>query len=314
MPLPRRRNFPRWTWPQFLFLASLFPGACDSPDQPEVHMMETQIQALVGEFSGGTSGGEVALYYENLATAQTFLMEPDERMHAASTMKIPVMIQLFQDREDGLFSLDDSLEVRTTFSSIVDGSPYDLPADSDSDPTLYRMKGQRVTYRHLIDLMITVSSNLATNILIEEAQAERVTASMRALGADSIVVLRGVEDGPAFQAGLSNTTTARDLGVILAGLGRGEVVSGDASQEMLGIMKRQQWRTKIPAKLPQGVEVAHKTGRITGISHDAGVVFPEGGAPYALVILTRGYDDPDAADELAATISRMIYDFHTAKH
>jgi beta-lactamase class A len=254
-------------------------------------MIETQIQALVGE-----SGREVALYYEDLATSDTLLLEPDLRMHAASTMKVPVMIQLFLDRGDGLLSLDDSLEVRTTFSSIVDGSPYDLPADSDSDSTLYLMKGQKVTYRYLMDLMITVSSNLATNILIEEAGAERVTATMRTLGADSIMVLRGVEDGPAFQAGLSNTTTARDLGVIMAGLGRGEVVSREASNEMLDIMKRQQWRTKIPAKLPEGVEVAHKTGRITGISHDSEVVFPENAPPFALVILTRGFDDSEAAD------------------
>jgi beta-lactamase class A len=162
--------------------------------------------------------------------------------------------------------------------------------------------------------MITVSSNLATNILIEMADAERVTSSMRALGADSIVVLRGVEDGPAFEAGLSNTTTARDLGIIMSALGRGEVVSPTASEEMLEIMSRQQWRTKIPAGLPEGVRVAHKTGRITGISHDSGVVFPSGAPPYALVILTRGFEDPDRADGVAAEISRIVFDHHTRKY
>ena len=128
------------------------------------------------------------------------------------------------------------------------------------------------------------------------------------------MVLRGVEDGPAFEAGLSNTTTARDLGIIMSALGRGEVVSAEASEEMLEIMSRQQWRTKIPAGLPEGVRVAHKTGRITGISHDSGVVFPSGAPPYALVILTRGFEDPDRADGVAAEISRVVFEHHTGKY
>ena len=272
-------------------------------------MLQNQVEAIAGG-----SGGEVALYYQNLGAPDSLLIRPDERMHAASTMKVPVMIQLFADREAGLLDLDQTLTVRTTFSSIVDGSSYSLFPGSDTDTTLYLAEGEEVTYRHLIELMITVSSNLATNILIEVADAERVTSSMRALGADSIEVLRGVEDGPAFEAGLSNTTTARDLGIIMSAMGRGEVVSPKASEEMLDIMSRQKWRTKIPAKLPEGVRVAHKTGRINGISHDSGVVFPHEAPPYVLVILTRGFEDPDRADGVAAEISRIVFDHHTRKH
>ena len=257
---------------------------------------------------------EIGVYYRDLEGADSFLANPHPRMHAASTMKVPVMIQLFQDRDQGLLSLDDSMEVTTTFSSIVDGSPYTLSAEVDGDSTLYELEGEKVSYRRLIDLMITYSSNLATNLLIREADAERVTASMRALGADSIQVLRGVEDGPAFRAGLSNTTTARDLGVILTALAREEVATGESSREMMEIMSRQHWRTKIPAKLPEGVRVAHKTGRITEISHDAGIVFPPEAPPYVVVILTRGFQDGQVADSVAADISRTIYDAHLARH
>jgi beta-lactamase class A len=257
---------------------------------------------------------EIGVYYRDLEGADSFLVNPDLRMHAASTMKVPVMIQLFQDRDQGLLSLDDSMEVTTTFSSIVDGSPYTLSAEVDGDSTLYELEGEEVSYRRLIDLMITYSSNLATNLLIREADAERVTASMRALGADSIQVLRGVEDGPAFRAGLSNTTTARDLGVILTALAREEVATGESSREMMEIMSRQHWRTKIPAKLPEGVRVAHKTGRITEISHDAGIVYPPEAPPYVVVILTRGFQDGQVADSVAADISRTIYDAHVARH
>jgi len=268
-------------------------------------MVEREIRELVD-----SSAGEASVFYLNLGSPDSLLLAADVRMHAASTMKVPVMIQLYQDQGAGLLSLDDSIAVKTTFSSIVDGSPFVLTPESDSDSTLYEMEGQQVTYRYLIELMITVSSNLATNILVEVAGAERVTASMRRLGADSIMVLRGVEDGPAFRAGLSNTTTARDLGNILAALARGEVVSPEASREMVEVMSRQQFKTKIPANLPEGVRVAHKTGSITGISHDAGIVFPEGFSPFVLVILTRGFDDQTVADALAARISRIIFDHH----
>lgn len=289
-------------------MALTFLSACGGP-QPAFHgVLEASLDSVIT-----ASGGEIAVFYEDLATRDTLFISPDLRMHAASTMKVPVMIQLFLDRDAGLLSLEDSLEVTTTFSSIVDGSPYSLTPESDSDSTLYALEGERASYADLIDLMITYSSNLATNILIQEADAQRVTAAMRTLGADSILVLRGVEDGPAFRVGLSNTTTARDLGVIMSALGRREVGSPETSGEMLEILGRQHWRTKIPALLPEGTRVAHKTGRITGISHDAGVVFPAATGPYTLVILTRGFEDGNLADSLAARISRMVYDYHVSK-
>ncbi len=292
-----------------LFLFSPLLGGCEDQGGGPVATLRSDLDTVIQ-----STGAEVAVYYQDLEDGDSLLINPDARMHAASTMKVPVMIQLFQDREDGLISLDDTLEVKTTFSSIVDGSPYTLNPEEDSESDLYLQVGNTVTYRDLIELMITVSSNLATNILIEKADAGRVTASMRALGADSIMILRGVEDGPAFRAGLSNTTTARDLGAILTAMGQGEVVSPEASREMLEIMGRQRFRTKIPANLPEGTRVAHKTGRITGISHDCGVVLPENAPPFALVVLTRGFDDPDAADATAARISRLVFDYHVGKY
>lgn len=258
------------------------------------------------------SGGEVAVYYQGLPSGDSLLISPDLRMHAASTMKVPVMIQLYLDRDAGRLSLEDSLRVRTTFHSIVDGSPYTLTPESDSDSTLYRREGDLVSYRELIEFMITQSSNLATNNLIQEADPRRVTATMRAMGADSIQVLRGVEDIPAFEAGLSNTATARDLGVIMGALARGEVGAPESSQEMVEILARQHFRTKIPALLPEGARVAHKTGSITAISHDAGIVYPPEDSPFVLVILTRGFADQEVADALAARISLLIYDAHVS--
>ncbi len=297
----------------FLLSASVSLGTlslllgCSGEEAPSLPRLGAEIDSLIE-----ASGEEVAVYYQSVEGSDALMINPDLRMHAASTMKVPVMARLFLDHQEGRISLEDSLEVRTTFRSIVDGSPYTLSAESDSDTTLYGMEGERVGYRELIELMITLSSNLATNILIEEADPERVTELMRSLGADSIQVLRGVEDIPAFRAGLSNTTTARDLGILLLALARGEVGSEALSAEMVEVLERQHWNTKIPAGLPPGTRVAHKTGWITEISHDAGIVYPEGAPPYVVVILTRGFEENEEAEAVAARISRRIHDYHVS--
>jgi beta-lactamase class A len=156
--------------------------------------------------------------------------------------------------------------------------------------------------------MITVSSNLATNILIGLVGPGRVQHTMVRLGADSIAVLRGVEDGPAYRAGMNNTTTARDLGVILTAIAEDEAASAEACAEMRDILARQRFNDGIPAGLPAGTRVAHKTGWITGIAHDAAIVEPEGGPRYVLVVLTRGIEDHAEANRLIADLSRMAYE------
>lgn len=266
------------------------------------------LAALAADVEGAiaSSGAEVAVYYRHLNRPDSLYLSVDQRMHAASTMKVPVMIQLYRDQDEGLLAVDDSIEVTRTFHSIVDGSPFELDDSSDSETDLYARVGQSTTYRELDELMITVSSNLATNILIAELDATRVTETARALGADSIEVLRGVEDIPAFEAGLSNTTTARDLGVLLTALSEGRVASEAATNEMLEVMARQRFREKIPAGLPPGTRVAHKTGNITRISHDAAIVRPGELGSYVLVVLTRGFDDPDQAAGTIAQIARRI--------
>ncbi|HET9708758.1 MAG TPA: serine hydrolase, partial [Gemmatimonadales bacterium] len=152
----------------------------------------------------------VGVYFHDLGTGDTLLIGANVRFHAASTMKVPVMIQLFRDRDAGKLTLDDSVPITNTFTSIFDGSPYQLDKADDSDSTLYGIVGQKRTIRQLVELMETVSSNLATNLLIALVDAKRANATAHSLGADSILVLRGVEDGKAYQAGMNNTTTARD--------------------------------------------------------------------------------------------------------
>lgn len=272
--------------------------------------LETTRQVLAEHIE--QSGAEVGLYYRSLSPGgDSIVLNGDLRMHAASTMKVPVMMQLYLDHEAGVLSLNDTLLVKTEFASIVDGSPYNLPRESDSDTTFYDLVGGQATVRHTMERMITWSSNLATNLLIEIAEPDRINATLRQLGADSIRVLRGVEDLKAFEAGLSNTTTARDLGTIMAAVVEGPQFDASSREEMLAILERQHFRENIPAGLPPRTRVANKTGWITGINHDAAAVFPDADPPYVLVILIRGHPAEDQGEALAASLSEIVWEFHT---
>ena len=251
----------------------------------------------------------VGLYYRDLATGDSLTVGSARRFHAASTMKLPVMIQLFRDRDAGRLSLDDSIIVTNTFRSIVDSSPYQLDRSDDSDSTLYKRIGQRASIRELIELMETVSSNLATNLLIARVDAQRANATAHALGADSILVLRGVEDGKAYRAGLNNTTTARDLGVLLAAVANGTAASQGSCREMLAILSRQQFNEGIPAGLPAGTRVYHKTGWIDQVVyHDAALVEPANRDRYVLVVLTASIPKSDDAYALVRDLSRLVFE------
>src|SRR5438477_3131649 len=148
--------------------------------------LKARVQARILQ----TPARAVGLYYRDLTTGDSLTVGSDVRFHAASTMKVPVMIQLFRDRDAGLLSLDDSVTITNTFRSIVDSSPYRLDVTDDSDSSLYKRLGQWASIRQLIELMETVSSNLATNLLIAKVDAKRANATAHALGADSIQIGR----------------------------------------------------------------------------------------------------------------------------
>jgi beta-lactamase class A len=265
--------------------------------------LAAQIQARIAELRGA----EVGLAYHKLGTGDSLYLDADKSFHAASTMKVPIMIQLFRRVDAGGLSLDYRLLLVNQFGSIVDGSPYSLEEDVDSDSSLYKLVGTRVPVRDLITHMITRSSNLATNSLVALANAAAAESTMRSLGAMRIRVLRGVEDQKAYDAGLNNTTTARDLSIILAAIQENKAASAKSCAAMRDVLLEQEFNTGIPAELPTGTRVAHKTGWITGITHDAAIVYPKDGPPYVLVILTKGIPDEPTAQKLIADLSRIVY-------
>jgi beta-lactamase class A len=134
---------------------------------------------------------------------------------------------------------------------------------------------------------------------------DNIRARVHALGADGMNVLRDLEDSKAFERGLNNTTTARALLRLMEAIARGKAVDRESSRQMLEILERQTVNDRIPAGLPPGTRVAHKTGDITGIRHDAAIVLAR--RPFVLVVLTRGLENPELGNALIAEITRQLY-------
>lgn len=253
------------------------------------------------------SGAEVGLAFKDLESGESLLIRADVMMHAASLMKVPVMIEVFRQAEQGKFRLDKEILVKNEFKSIADGSSYSLTVTDDSDDDIYQYNGKKLSIRKLVHRMITVSSNLATNILIELVDAKNVMGTLNELGIQNMKVLRGVEDIKAYEKGLNNRTDALSMMQVLLSILEGTAGSEEVCQQMIEILEQQTFRAKIPAGIPEGIRVANKTGSITRVDHDAAIVFPEERKPYVLVVLTRGIENREDAERLIVELSNVIY-------
>jgi beta-lactamase class A len=287
-----------------ILLILLFISGSHQPN-PEIETLKSEIEEYLSE-----QEGTFAVWFQDLQDeSQHFAINEDTLFHAASTMKTPVMIELFKRVEQGEFSLDDSIKVENRFYSIVDGSEYQMTFGPESTDPIEKRIGEMATIRELNHAMITYSSNLATNILIKLVGAEQTTQTMRDLGAMNIRVLRGVEDLKAFEQGLSNRTTAKDLGIIFEHIANGTAVNPEMDDLMIDILSEQHYGDIIPARLPEDVTVAHKTGSITGVEHDSGIVYLPDGSSYVVIFLSKNLPDNDEGREIGATVSKIIYDY-----
>ena len=269
---------------------------------PPDSSLKTQIKKELSSVKG-----TFALAFQNLQTGERILINERETFHAASTMKTQVMIEVYKQAVAGKFSLSDSITVHENFKSIADDSEFILDQSSDSEQELYKLIGSRLDIYNLLYRMIIRSSNLATNMIIELVGTEKVNQTMRQLGANDINVLRGVEDIKAYEKGLNNTTTAYDQMLIYSALAKGTIADPESTKAMIGILLDQKFNDVIPANLPKEVKVAHKTGSITGVQHDAGIVYLPDGRKYVLVLLSKRLEDEKAGKEVMARVSEMIY-------
>ena len=294
-------------YPKISFLICSLFLLCACSNRMTLNKLKDQISSKLAE-----QAGEFAVAFKDLTTGDSIFINEQTFFHAASTMKTPVMIEVYKQAAAGTFSLNDSITLKNEFKSIVDSSTFSLNANDDSEQELYKHLGEKRTVYSLVYDMIISSSNLATNMVIELVNARNVTKTMRQLGANKIQVLRGVEDSKAFAKGLNNVTTANDLLVIFEKMANDEIVDSTASQAMIKILLNQQFNEIIPARLPKEVKVAHKTGNITNVLHDSGIVFLPNGKKYVLVLLSKNLQKEEQAKKTMAEVSEMIYKYVTA--
>ena len=284
----------------YLFLFLLF--SCNA--EKDYDTFENKLKNLLKSHKG-----TFAIALKNMDDGKSVLINENEVFHAASTMKTPVMIEFFKKINEGKISSDDSLLINNEFSSIVDGSKFELSSFDDSDEDIYKNLGKYISTDKLVYDMITRSSNFGTNLLIDYLNAEDVNNTMKNIGAKNMKVLRGVGDLKAFDLGLSNTTTAADLLIIYEKLAMGEIVNNESSNKMIRILKDQVYNDIIPKYLPEKVEVAHKTGWISGVRHDSGIVYVGNNEKYILVLLSKNLEDDIEGADFLAKISLEIYNF-----
>lgn len=252
-----------------------------------------------------------AVYVNLNDAADTLFVDADRTHHAASTMKTAVMAEVMRRAMLGEFSLQDSIMVQNSFTSIYDSSKYSMDLSSDSGEKLYEYIGQKRTIYDLVFDMITVSSNLATNILIEKISADSVMKTLKQLGVEDLIVRRGVEDTKAYNAGMNNTTSARGLASLFTAIYKSRYPNEQYYSIMMDILLAQKFNNKIPKYLPENVKVAHKTGSITGVNHDSGIVFLPDGRAYVCVVMASGLQDTEKGVEVLARISEIMYEHIT---
>jgi beta-lactamase class A len=244
-------------------------------------------------------------FYDAETTIQ-WSYNADHYFHAASTMKLAVLLGVFRQVDRGDLGLDAPVHVRNRFTSIVNQEPFMLDLGRDADPDVYGHLGKTLTVRELSYWMIIKSSNLATNLLVEVVGIPTIQQALDELEIDGVKVLRGVEDSRAFDAGLNNEVTANGLLKMLRLIADGKAFSQKSCDEMLEILLDQQYRSGIPAGLPKAARVAHKTGNISTVHHDAGIVYLDGRKPYVLVILTQ-FPAEQGRGTAVAEVSRDIF-------
>jgi len=248
----------------------------------------------------------IAVAVHDFESGLRFSLRGDRWFHAASTIKVAVLLAVFRAADEGRLYLDDSLHVRNRFISVADGDPFRLSPDSDAMPELYQLVGRAAKISTLAEGMIAASSNLATNLLLDFVGVEYARKVLRDAQVDGVELRRGVEDHAAHERGINNEVTADGLVRLLSAV-RGDFLRNESKEQAIRILLEQRFNSMLPARLPAHAAVAHKTGEISTACHDMGIVYLPEREPYIAVILTEFDSEGDGRREIVAAISGAIY-------
>lgn len=271
----------------------------------EQQKSETLRQTCEGIMSESKAGA-YAVALHDYETGFRFAINSDRPFHAASTIKVAILLAVCRAIDEGRIRPDDTLHVRNRFLSAVDQSPFRIDAESDGYPQLHQLIGRTAKLSDLTEWMIVSSSNLATNLLLDYLTVEYASKVLHDTGVSGVELRRGVDDTKAHEKNLNNETTAQGLLDLFAVL-RGDFLSKACRDLAINILLQQRFNSMIPAPLPTHASVAHKTGEISTACHDAGIVYLPEREPYILVVLTEITPESNGRREAIAKISEAVF-------
>jgi beta-lactamase class A len=293
-------------------LSFLIAGPHAAPADP----LTAKIDALATEFAQKSKGATLVLYARNLTTGQEFAREPDTKVRTASTIKLPILCALEAQVAAGKVKWDERVILK----------PADKVTGSGVLGSL--ADGTDLTIRNLATLMIIVSDNTATNLVLNRITADAVNDYLDTIGITTTRSNRKVRgDGTKLAAaeGWSKAgrlpenerfglgvSTPREMVKILEMLHQGKIVSPEASKDILGILKLQQFKTGIGRHVPDDVMVASKSGSLDALRSDVGIAYTKGG-PIALAITVDGmpvtdYSPDNIGEQLIWTVAHAVTD------
>ncbi|HEV2146913.1 MAG TPA: serine hydrolase [Longimicrobiaceae bacterium] len=267
-----------------------------------------ELAAAVRRIRQEAGAESVAAAYYDYETRTHWHYSGDEWFHAASTIKVPMLLGVFGAAQKGQLPLNGRVHVRNRFLSVADGEPFRVESGRDANSVVHKHLGRTMRVRELARHMIVTSSNLATNLLVEVVGLDEMRASIRELGIEGVTLERGVEDERAYEEGINNMVTANGLVAVLRHIEEGTAFSVMASARMLEILHDQEFRSGIPAGVPDDARVANKTGEISTVAHDAAIVYLPDRKPYVLVVLTQWERGASGRSDTIARISRAVYE------
>jgi len=286
-----------------------FPSALDRDRAPSLPQNLDALRQRIDAAARKSDARAIAVALHDAESGAELQYDADRWFHGASTIKIAILLAVYGEIDRGRLAPQSRLHVRNRFLSAYDGSPFRILADRDADSEVHASIGKTMRVSELALHMIAMSSNLATNLLLDLIGLETVQRTIERFGLTGLDIRRGVEDEKAFEHDIVNRVTANGLVGLLRLIAEERAYSPELSREMLDILHQQEFKKGIPARLPRDVRVAHKTGDISSVAHDAGVVYAPGRKPYVVAILTEWAADAGSRSPTIASISHAVYDY-----
>jgi beta-lactamase class A len=227
--------------------------------------------------------GIYGLYVVRLGNGSRYGVNENDILQAASLIKLPVMVALYKEEEEGRLDLEEKYVLKKVDRVAGAGTLYGKPV------------GYEVTYKELLRLMGKQSDNTAFNIVKNLLGEERVSEVIQSIGMLNTSLIE-------------NTTTPVDIGVLFEGIYSGNLLNDENKNELLGFLTDTVFESWIVDGVPEGIQVAHKFGRERNVVNDAGIVM--GDNPYVIVVMGDRIVEKEA-DELLPKISRMVYEIET---